>query len=305
MVPKKTPAQQIARRHKVTDISAKQPVKRKVSLVQPASQSNASSTSKDLSPKQSQKNSKTPNAVVVQAAKPSPRKTITAKQAKSLPQDISDMSVEEADKTLFVGGHRSWYVPGFLAALGLLLVSAFFAHRQTVLPPEIHIFRHINDWPDKLRMPFKMMSIARNSTIVAVVAVLLVFSFKKWRLAWHLSVAILTAYVIGFGIKHFMHRPRPAQLFTDVHVRWSDASSAFPSGHTMVVTVILLTILPYLPRGWRWLVVTTGIAAVGLSRMYLGLHLPFDIVGGFAVGLLVVCGLRILPKKWLMTWYLD
>jgi membrane-associated phospholipid phosphatase len=55
--------------------------------------------------------------------------------------------------------------------------------------------------------------------------------------------------------------------------------------------------VPYLPKMWRWIVPVAGIGAVAWSRMYLGLHAPLDIVGGFAIGMGVVAFIRVLPSK--------
>ncbi|HSW75252.1 MAG TPA: phosphatase PAP2 family protein [Candidatus Saccharimonadales bacterium] len=189
------------------------------------------------------------------------------------------------------------YLIAFLLALSALLASTYLAHKQIMGPGEVKVFRHINNMPDSLKILGKATSIAKNSTWIAVVAVVLAFAWRKWRLAWQMAGSILAGYVVTFGLKHFIHRPRPAELLTGVHLRWSDTGAGFPSGHVMVVTVILLTLMPYLPKMWRWIVPVAGIGVVAWSRMYLGLHAPLDIVGGFAVGVGVVTFIHILPAK--------
>jgi len=44
-----------------------------------------------------------------------------------------------------------------------------------------------------------------------------------------------------------------------------------------------LTLIGYLPRRYRW-VVPSAIIGVAISRIYLGVHAPLDIIGGFAIG---------------------
>src|SRR5205823_7107152 len=105
-------------------------------------------------------------------------------------------------------------------------------------------------------------------------------------------------------LKHFIHRARPAGLLHDVHLRWMDTGNGFPSGHTATATIILLILIPYLPKKWRW-IVPLGIVLMALSRIYLGLHAPLDVIGGFAVGLLVVSFMRIMPQYSRVFFRLD
>lgn len=193
--------------------------------------------------------------------------------------------------------HSLWFAAAFVVAFFVLIASAYLAHKQIMRGWETIIFRHINNLPDSLQLLGRITSIAKESTWIAVVAVAVVFMLRKWRLAWRLSASIIAGYVVTFGFKHFIHRPRPAQLLSDVHLRWNDTGAGFPSGHVMVVTVILLTLMPFMPKIWRWIIAGGGIGLVAWSRIYLGLHAPLDVIGGFVIGVGVVTFLYILPRK--------
>ena len=201
-------------------------------------------------------------------------------------------------------GHDRWYVAAFVVAVLLLAASAYVAHQHTVTGVELKVFRHINDWPNKLTTFFKVCSIAPESVTFGAVAVVLAFVLRYYRLSWRLAIEVLAGGAITELLKLVIARPRPFTILSDVHVRWQDAGNGFPSGHAMMITVIMITILPYLPKLWRWIVVVP-IALVGLSRVYLGLHAPLDVVGGFAVGLGVVSFIRILPQSLKVALRLD
>lgn len=201
-------------------------------------------------------------------------------------------------------GHRNWYAAGFVAAIVITLASAYIAHRHTITGVELKVFRHINDWPGKFTTFFKLASIAPESIMFGAAAVVLAFAFRLYRLSWRLSVETVLGFAAAEVLKIAIARPRPFEILAGVHKRWHDTGNGFPSGHTMMITVIMLTLLPYLPKVWRWLVVVP-IVLVGLSRVYLGLHAPLDIVGGFAVGLGVVCFVRILPQSLKVALRLD
>ncbi len=62
----------------------------------------------------------------------------------------------------------------------------------------------------------------------------------------------------------------------------------YVSGHSAIVFALSTVTRPYLPRGWRALPLVLA-SAVGLSRLYVGAHMPLDVIGGAGLG--VLCGL--------------
>ena len=84
-------------------------------------------------------------------------------------------------------------------------------------------------------------------------------------------------------------RPRPNVFEWETHA----ASSSFPSGHAMSATVVYGTVAYLLARlqkhGWAraltLLLAVVMIALICLTRLYLGVHYPSDVLGGIIVGL--------------------
>lgn len=124
--------------------------------------------------------------------------------------------------------------------------------------------------------------------IVAVAALFLMLTSHKYS-------AILLLASTGGGIvlngllKLGFNRPRPQIFLPEVHT----VSSSFPSGHAMSAAIVYSTVA-YLAarlhrrRLARWLVMTAAffvIAAISISRLYLGVHYPSDVVAGLAIGL--------------------
>lgn len=181
-----------------------------------------------------------------------------------------------------------------LASVLLLAGSTYVALGHALEGWELAAFHIINGWPDALRLLFLVVTVAPESLWIGVVVVLVTFLLKLYRVAWQVAAATVAGYVLTFIGKEVVERERPLGLISDAHVRVHETSMGFPSGHTMMITVAVLTLWPYLPRGWRWLVALL-IPAMGLSRVYLGVHSPLDVVGGFAVGAGVVATMRVLP----------
>lgn len=202
------------------------------------------------------------------------------------------------------GDDRRWWAAGFVGGALLFAAMALLAHKHTVSGVNLTIFRQVNNWPDSLRLFFLAVTGSSNSLWVGIVAVLVTFLLKLQQLTWQLAAAIIGAFAVGFLGKHIVAQPRPFHLLADVHQRVAETDASFPSGHTLVVTVVVLVLWPYLPRGWRWLVALL-IPLMGLSRIYLGVHTPIDIIGGFALGLVVVSAMRILPARMRKFFCLD
>lgn len=132
---------------------------------------------------------------------------------------------------------------------------------------------------------------AVGSTVVlgALTAAVLGYFLLRGRvgLALFTLVAVGGGAALSFGLKVVVDRPRPdleavAQVFT----------ASFPSGHAALSAVTFLTLGALVTRTepvrrlrcYYVGLATAATVIVGLSRLYLGLHYPSDIVAGWLVG---------------------
>ena len=201
-------------------------------------------------------------------------------------------------------GHGKLYFGGLVSAFVLFFGSAALAWSQQVPGWDAALFRVINDWPESFFHFFLVATIFHESLWIAVVAVVLAFAARMYRLSWRLAACSIAGYGIALIGKHVIDRARPEGLLTDIHVRITETGNGFPSGHTMIITIVMLALLPYLPWRWRW-IIPIPIILMGLSRVYLGVHMPLDIIGGFAIGVGVISFVRILPQSFKVFLRLD
>jgi len=167
-----------------------------------------------------------------------------------------------------------------------LVLCALPVHADRVAAPEADAFRLVNDLPS---VPFGIVWVPMQlgNLLVVPAAVLAALAFRRWRLAAGLALAGAGVYALAKVVKHFVLRGRPSELLDDVVVRGAAPHGlGFVSGHIAVVTALALVAWPWLPRWGRW-AAGAAVAAVFLTRMYVGAHLPLDMVGGAALGVAV------------------
>jgi undecaprenyl-diphosphatase len=124
--------------------------------------------------------------------------------------------------------------------------------------------------------------------IIVAVAITSAWAIHRDRKRLALVLAANAAFALALNavLKQLFERPRPG-LFSAIIVpkTWS-----FPSGHSMAsvavygaIAAVVIELRPTL----RWFVIPAAIvliAAIGFSRVYLGVHWPFDVIAGFAAG---------------------
>lgn len=135
--------------------------------------------------------------------------------------------------------------------------------------------------------------------IAAIVWIVVAMVRRQSRVAVFLAMTVLPAGLLTAAAKALSDRPRPGTALTHA------ASTSFPSGHALGITVGVLTfgtlLWPRLGHPVRVLVAIFGAALVflvGVSRLALNVHHPTDVVAGWALGLVyfLVC-VRLFPPQ--------
>ncbi|MFF9909085.1 phosphatase PAP2 family protein [Streptomyces sp. NPDC013457] len=136
--------------------------------------------------------------------------------------------------------------------------------------------------------------------LVAVVVVWLLRR-KAYRLAAWAAVTATAGGLAGLLVKHVVERARPHLPDPVAHA----SGFSFPSGHAMTATtscaVLLLVLLPLVPRAWRpvpWVLAAVAVLGVGYTRVALGVHWVSDVVGGWFLGLAVVTATTLAFEAW-------
>lgn len=165
----------------------------------------------------------------------------------------------------------------------MLFVVAVYASRPTTISTfETNIFLAIYDLP-RFLYPFFYIVTQLGSIYVLGVLLLLYMLKQHYHIVLRLLMTGTLAYLVAGFAKSIWGRARPHELLPNIITLDYFQGPGFPSGHVALATALALTIGHYLPRKYWWLP-ALWIIGVGLSRVYLGVHAPLDIVGGFALG---------------------
>ncbi len=165
----------------------------------------------------------------------------------------------------------------------LALVSAWAADRAAPTIVEINVFRLVNQLPAPVGAP--LLGIMQAGALLAVPAfALLALLGGRRRLAAIVLWGGLTAWALAkLGQWLVDEDPPILRLSRVVQHGVAHTGTSFPSTHVAVAAGLAAVAGPYLARPGRrllWLVT----ALVAVARLYVGLHLPVDVVGGLALG---------------------
>lgn len=122
--------------------------------------------------------------------------------------------------------------------------------------------------------------------VMAAAAVVSFVTTRALKLPAFVALAMTGAFALVRILKPIVGRTRPR-----IDPVYDAADPAFPSGHATWAAVLFATLAILLTRGrgrvatvWIWAGAALGAALVGLSRVYLGVHWPTDVLGGLALG---------------------
>lgn len=184
---------------------------------------------------------------------------------------------------------------GFIFILLSVIIFLFLstlAARQEVLAWEVEVARNLQNFSSiSPLMVFISFFGETNVTIVLFIGAIGFLYLKGYRKEAAFMPAVLLSPILNAILKEAVARPRPTQAL--INVFEPSPQYSFPSGHVMTYVVFfgflafLSISLPRLEPRWRAVLLVICLPLlflIGVSRIYLGVHWPSDVIGAYLFG---------------------
>jgi len=121
---------------------------------------------------------------------------------------------------------------------------------------------------------------------------MLLITFLYWvvdaRLGFRVLMVLLSTDILGMGFKHLFRQPRPYWIGDVQHMGHVETSYGIPSTHASDSLSVWVYLAYQVKKRWLWIVAIATILLISFSRLYLGVHFPHDLLGGWIIGLAIL-----------------
>ncbi len=139
-------------------------------------------------------------------------------------------------------------------------------------------------------------------SIFGVVVFIVFWLLKRYRAATFFAITMAGSSILLGTLKTVFRRARPEPFFETV----LPASYSFPSGHSLLsfcfygvlAAIITARIESRLFQAIIWLCAFLLVALIGLSRIYLGVHYPSDVLAGYTAAFVWVTAVAVADRFW-------
>ena len=194
-----------------------------------------------------------------------------------------------------------------LTAGAAWLNTTFAAFDQSITLAVHKLYESCGSWMTPI---MELVSLLGKGGIALIVFSLILILIRRTRLCGSAMLLglIVGAIVVNLWLKVVIARPRPyADVNGIYYPLWqmlgshTESDFSFPSGHTNAAFASMVPLFTLGNKRWSWLALLFAFL-MGLSRIYLVVHFPSDVLGGMitgtVAGLIGVLIAKVLPDAW-------
>jgi membrane-associated phospholipid phosphatase len=174
---------------------------------------------------------------------------------------------------------------------------------QPFLDWGVDVIRWFQQFSPILDLPFKSLTFLGNLEFFLIFMPLIYWCIDRRMGARLLVLFLISAYVNAIS-KVVAGQPRPFQYDSRVQQLVHATGGGLPSGHTQGTVVVWGYLASQIRSGRLWIIAGFLMIAIPISRLYLGVHFPTDLFGGYFLGsVLLILYLRFVLKveTWLVA----
>jgi len=147
----------------------------------------------------------------------------------------------------------------------------------------VHFIQSLGPW---MMAPMRFFTFLGEEEFFVLVMPVLFWCFSP-GLGLRIGLLLMVSNSLNTYLKMLFHSTRPYWLTNQVRGWVSETSFGFPSNHAQSAASIWGYLAVYFRWRWTWVIALLLIGLIGLSRVYLGVHFPSDVLGGWIIGALL------------------
>lgn len=167
---------------------------------------------------------------------------------------------------------------------------------EGVLDWGVQVVLWFQQFSPALDAPFRLFTFLGEEEFFLLLLPLIYWCLDR-RTGARMTVVFLLSSYLNSAAKVLAGQPRPFAYDPRVQALTEATGGGLPSGHTQNAVVVWGYLASQFRRAWLWVLAAALMVLIPLSRVYLGVHFPTDLLGGYILGAAVLLlYLRLEPR---------
>jgi membrane-associated phospholipid phosphatase len=145
-------------------------------------------------------------------------------------------------------------------------------------------FQSLGTW---LAVPMKFLSFLASEGLFLLLLPVLYWCVDPGA-GLRMGILLMLSGSINTFFKMLFHQPRPYWIDTRVQAYATESSFGLPSGHSQNSLAVYGGLASWYKKSWGWTAALLLSFLIGISRIYLGVHFPTDLLAGWAIGAVIL-----------------